>query len=488
MDFADSAKNEAMSYQDKKLTENGAVAYRTSGNGALLNLFATCGALRSRTEQGIERKFAEAFAEDKLLATKMLFYCGNVRGGLGERRTFRICLHWLAQNYPTIVNKNLSLIPLFNRWDSIFVLVDTPCEQKMWEYVEATFKEDLKDMSANKSISLMAKWMPSENASSINTKKLAKNAMRHLGLTPREYRKILSRMRAYLNIVERKMSAKDWDEITYAAVPSYAMKNYSAAFKKHDYERFQAYLDSVKKGKTKINASTLYPYDLVHKVLNSPNDETTELQWKALPNYVHGENNFIVMADVSGSMYGRPLETSIGLAMYFAEHNNGKYHNLYMTFTENPHFVCMRDGDSLYTKVSQAIITDIGYSTNLMGAFDYILDHAIRNRIPANEMPKALVVISDMEIDPFFLPGSNFGFVETARLKFARAGYQLPNLVMWNVEARHDTFLTKDENVLLVSGQSASVFKQLCAILNGKTAYDLMLETLNDKMYDCVVI
>ena len=154
---------------------------------------------------------------------------------LGERRTFRVCLKWLANNYPEIVNKNMSLIPLFNRWDSIFVLVGTPCEERMWRFVEATLKQDMRNMSFEKPISLLAKWMPSENTSSQETRKLARIAMKQLGLSPRSYRKILSKMREHLDVIERKMSANEWEVIKYNAVPSYAMKNYSDAFQKHDF-------------------------------------------------------------------------------------------------------------------------------------------------------------------------------------------------------------------------------------------------------------
>lgn len=487
MNFAESVKKNTNETANLKRTENGAIAFNESGGGALLDFFATAGALRPRIDEDIAVKFAAAFAENKLLATKMLFWVGNVRGGAGERRTFRICLKWLANNYPQIVKRNMECIPEFNRWDSLYTLVGTPCEAAMWSFVKKTFAADMTKMAQNQPITLMVKWLKSENASSAETKRLARKTRQALGLSARSYRKILSKMRSYIDVTECKMSANEWDEINYSSVPSYAMKNYSKAFKVHDFSRFQSYLDNVESGKTKINASTLYPYDLVHQVRNYYN-KTAELQWEALPNYVQGENNFLVMADVSGSMYGRPIETSVGLATYFAERNVGPYHNLYMTFTRNPHFVSLDGCNSLYKKVKRVLSTDIGYSTNLMRAFDEILFHAVNNHISNADLPKALIVISDMEIDPFFRPYMKWDFMQTVRLKFARAGYSVPKLILWNVEARQDTFLTKDEDVILVSGQSPSVFKQLCANLNGKTAYDLMLETLNDKMYDCVTL
>jgi hypothetical protein len=427
----------------------------------------------------------------------MFFYAGNIRGGLGERRTFRIILKYLANTYPSIVRDNIALIPHFNRWDSIFTLVGTACENDMWQVITEQLMSDMagvkRSNTSNKpvGISLLAKWMPTETAHNKDTVALAKRAIRKLGVTPRQYRKMLSALRKHLNIVERLMSANKWDEVEYPAVPSYAMKNYRKAFGNHDQERFSAYIESLKKGEKKINASTLYPYDLVHQYSGKWNpsvDDIVEAQWKALPNYVEGENNVLVMADVSASMMGRPMETSVGLATYFAQHATSDYHNLYMTFTDRPHFVSLDGCETLCSAVHKVASTDVGYSTNLDKAFEYILNHAIVHNVSPADMPKALIVVSDMEIDPYFRGRRSFDFVQTQKMNFARFGYELPKLVMWNVEARNDIFLSQSEDVLLVSGQATSTFKQLCCDLNGVTAWDLMLKTLNDPMYDCIKV
>ena len=499
MNFAQTAKQNAT----HKLTENGAHAYSTTKN-PVLDLFAEIGSLRPRFEGDILLKFSEAFNYDRVLATKMFFYAGNIRGGLGERRTFRIILKYLAKSHPSIVRDNIALIPHFNRWDSIFTLVGTPCENDMWQVITEQLMSDMSAVKRSKisnkpvGISLLAKWMPTETAHNKDTIALAKRAIQKLGVTPRQYRKMLSALRAHLNIVERLMSANKWDEVEYPAVPSYAMKNYRKAFGNHDQERFSAYIESLKKGEKKINASTLYPYDLVHQYSDAlyswhasnrcKVDDIIEAQWKALPNYVEGENNILVMADVSGSMSGRPMETSVGLATYFAQHNKGDYHNLYMTFTDRPHFISLDGCDTLCSAVHKVGKTDVGYSTDLNKAFTYILQHAVSNSIAPEDMPKALVVVSDMEIDPYFRGRRGFDFVQTQKANFAQYGYELPKLIMWNVEARNDTFLSQSEDVLLVSGQATSTFKQLCCDLNGVTAWDLMLKTLNDPMYDCIKV
>ena len=495
MNFAQTAKTSAQIKQ----TENGAMAYNTTTN-ALLDLFAQIGALRPRSEGEIEMKYADAYAVNPELATKMLFYAGNIRGGLGERRTFRICLRWLAINHPIVVRDNLTNIPHFNRWDSLFTLVGTPVELEMWNYIRDQLNLDMQAVINEKKggkhagISLLAKWMPTETAHAKETRALAKTAMRKLGVSPRQYRKMLSALRAHLKVVESLMSAGKWDEVEYPAVPSYAMKNYRKAFSNHDKVRFGEYIASLNKGEAKINASTLFPYDLVHQYMagrynaGRNTDAIIEAQWKALPNYIEGENNILVMADVSGSMWGRPIETSIGLATYFAQHNAGDYHGLYMTFTDRPHFIDISRETTLAGCVAKVNNTDVGYSTNLDRAFQYILDHAIEHEIKNEDMPKALVVVSDMEIDPYFRGRRNMDFVQKWVREFAKFGFTCPKLVMWNVEARNDTFLSQSDDVVLVSGQSVSTFHNLCQSLGGKTAWDFMCEVLNDSMYDCVVI
>ncbi len=473
-----------------KLTENGAMAYNTTDN-SLVDLFGTIGALRPRSEQDIRDKFANAFNQDKLLATKMLFYAGNIRGGLGERRTFRICLKWLAQNYPSIVRKNLQNIPLFNRWDSLFVLVDTPVEKDMWDFIAMQLADDILNYQNNKPISLLAKWMPSENASSVNSKRLARKFIKMTGMPAKAYRKTLAQLRRYLDVTEAKMSANKWDSISYESVPSRAMMNYNRAFAKHDCTRFGEYMESVSNGEKKINASTLYPYDLVKNYTSyhcAEDNLVAEQQWKALPNYVEGDSNILVMADVSGSMLGRPMDTSVGLAVYFAERNNGPLKGTYMTFTDEPHFQYINVDDTLYNKIHKVLHTDVGYGTDLEAAFNYLLKAAIDFKFTQEDMPAAICVISDMEINSYMRRGYHWDFINAQKAKYAAAGYKLPKMIMWNVEARQDTFLSQSDDVLFVSGQSPSVFKQLISNLNGVNNYELMLKTLNDKMYDCVVV
>ena len=285
------------------------------------------------------------------------------------------------------------------------------------------------------------------------------------------------------------MSLNQWERINFEAVPSYAMKNYTNAFEEHQPERFTKYLADVRLHKQMIKTGTLYPYDLVRPIIMQKNSSTNELQWNALPNYIDKESNILVMTDVSGSMYVtdfRPISASIGLAIYFAERNKGPLHNVYMTFTNEPHFQYISENDSLKTKVQKVLRTGYGLNTNLEKAFEYLLQVAQANEFTQKDMPAAIVVISDMEIDsPQY---QNTDFFKLMTTKYAQAGYKLPKLVLWNVEARNDTFLSQDNNIIKVSGSSVSTFKHLIGNLNGKTDWDIMIETLDNPWYNKVKV
>ncbi len=473
-------------------TEKGAVALKST-NSALVDLFGEIGALRKRSENEIEAKFIKAFSEDRLLATKMAFYARDIRGGLGERRVFRIILKYLADIHPEIVVKNLQNIPFYGRWDDLYVLVGTPVEKEMWNFIKKQWQEDLRGMSEGKPISLLGKWLKSVNTSSEESRKLGRLTTRHLGLTERQYRKELSQLRNYIDVVERKMSSNRWNEIIYSSVPSRAMAIYRNAFMRHDPERFDEFIENVKQGQEKINSATLYPYDILERMTDGEfdlsyikYDPVLEAQWKALPNYVDGEYNVLVMADTSGSMVGRPMATSVGLAIYFAERNKGIWHNKFMTFSSEPSFVEIK-GETLYEKIK--CVPEIVDTTNLEAALRLILDTAIKHQLTQEDMPKSLVIISDMQFDPATGSRGDVTFYDTMKEMYNRAGYEIPNIVFWQVDSRRDSFQVTSEykGVQLASGQSPSVFKSILNTI-GKTPYEAMLEILNNPRYDYVVV
>lgn len=507
MNFAEVMENKS----NWKLTENGAPARTTTGDN-LIDLFAVIGAMRERKEADIISIWESAYRENAELAVRMIFYAGDIRGiGLGERRTFRILIKHLANTHPSIMRKNIVNIPYYNRWDSLYELVATPCEGDMWNLVRTQWLEDFGNMKHNKPISLMAKWLASVNASSKKTCMLGRKTARELRLSESMYRRALSKLRAYLKVVEKSMSAQEWATIEYSAVPSYAMKNYSQAFARHDRDRFSNYKESLEQkiadgtiSQKDIKSATLFPYDLVRKYIDvnysgfwarvsyiGPYDTITEAQWKALPDYLDEEANVVVMADVSGSMYSpnyQPISASLGLALYFAERNKGIYHNKYMTFTDKPSFLTINENASLRDQLCQAWDAGIGFSTNLERAFMYILDTAIENNVKPEEMPKALVVVSDMQIDPFFR-GQGLDFLEEMTRRFRKAGYSIPRVLFWCVSARSNTFHAKftNPNVVFASGYSASAFTSIIKGIT-KTAYDVMHDTLMDAQYDRVAL
>lgn len=491
---------------DWKKTENGAIARETSGS-KLVDLFAMIGSMRERDEVDIIRMWEDAYHEDPNLAVKMAFYAGDAREGLGERRTFRTLIHHLAVNHPIIMRANIWNIPFYNRWDSMYEMVGTPCEELMWEVIAVQWVEDSKNMKEGKPISLMAKWLKSPNTSSKESRELGRKTAKILWMSEATYRKALSKFRAYLKVVEKSMSAKEWEKIQYNSVPAYAMKRYRDAFYRNDGARFGKYCDMLKKkmadgtiSQKDIKSGVMYPHDLVreyfvNQIHNSHEapvvDTVIEAQWKALPDYVGEETNVLVMADVSGSMMSpdyRPISASIGLASYFASHNVGAFHNVYMTFTDCPHYITIDDNDTLATQVYKVLTKDVGYSTDLEDAFDYILATALENRVPQKDMPKALVVISDNEIDCFARSKYYTDFLTEMEERFNDAGYECPVVVFWDVSARSNTFHAKFTNSLVrfVSGYSANSFKTVISSIT-KTAYETMRDTLMDERYSRVV-
>ena len=490
MDFASAMNRETT----KKLTENGATAFSSTGVSDLLDLYATVGGMRAR-QNDVANKFNACYNEDPLLATRLMFYTRDVRGGLGERDSFRSMLKQLSMHHAEVVVNNIDKIPFYGRWDDLFTLMGTPAEGAMWMLIRDQINSDIENANQGKPISLLAKWMPSINASSKEKIRLANTIAKAFGLAPAQYRKIMSALRDYLNVLETRMSKQEWDKITYNQVPSLAMTKYRKSFYRHDEDRFTQYISDVKQGTETIKAGTLYPYDIVEKYMEKSYysyrrgisiDDVLEAQWKALPNYIEGEENVIVMADVSGSMCGRPMASSVGLAIYFAERNSGPYKDIFMTFSSNPQFVKLK-GACLAKKVANAQTAEWGMSTNLEAAFMKVLKVAIENHVPATEMPKAIVVISDMEIN--YCTSNNWSFYDEMALRFEAQGYTIPNIVFWNVSARHDTFLVDGnrKGVQLVSGQSASTFKNVIASI-GMTPYDAMISVLNGERYSSITL
>ena len=505
MSFMNAMQNTLNDEFNVSVSENGALGYRTSGK-ELLDLNFAVASLRGASEQAIVEKFTKAFFEDKILAMKWLFFARDARGGLGERRLFRIVLKNLIENNPEMVIPVINLIPEYGRIDDLWCLLDNQeSAEVVYKIVDKQLEEDLNNMKENKPISLMAKWMPSINASSAQTKKYAKQLCNALHVTERQYRKSMSALRKYLDVVEVKMSAKNWSEIRYEAVPSRANLIYNGAFLRNDEERRREYLGRLEKGETKINASTLYPHDIVHKYSGGYHyignkDATIEALWKALPDTVQGCGNTIVVADGSGSMTCNiggntrvtALEVANALAIYFAEHSSGEFKDKYITFSERPQLVDFSNANSLYDKLRIAITHNECANTNIEKVFDLILTTAIKHNMSQKDMPKNVLIISDMEFDSCATSGDsnrwsrnkpNQRLFDVIAKRYTDAGYQLPRLVFWNVNSRTGTIPVKknDLGVALVSGFSVNIVKM---VMSGKIdPYECLLETLNSERY-----
>lgn len=458
------------------LTANGAVAFKTTLN-PVLDLFSNAGAMRGKQSQ-VETLFAKAFAHDPLLALKAMFHTRDIRGGKGERETFRTMLRWLYNNDSGTFSRIVSLVAEYGRWDD---LIEYTGNSTVINIIRTQFNRDL----SSDRPSLLGKWMPSENASSEETKRLARAWMKNLRMSPDLYRTNLTMLRARIRVVEALMSAGKWDEINYEQVPSLAMTNYRKAYGKRDTIRFGEYLAGVEKGTKEIKASVLFPSDLYTKVMNGGYDRVLEAQWANLPNYIGDDESALTIADVSGSMRGQPIAVSVSLALYAAERAKGPFANHFMVFSGNGKLVEVK-GKTLYEKMNNIVNADKDWhqNTNLQAAFDMILNVATRNNLDQSDLPSKLFIISDMQFDSAGCGKTNF---EVARKKFNAAGYTLPTVIFWNVNATPGTqpVTEKETGVYLVSGYSPSIFKNALQA-KAVTPLDMMLEVLNSDRYAAV--
>lgn len=485
-------------------TENGG-ATRISTMSDLYDMFALGGAYRTRSDEDCIVLFKKAYKESPVYALKCLFYLRDIRGGQGERRFFRVCLKWLA-NYDTeAVIRNISHIAEFGRYDDLYCLVGTKAEKAAFTFIK---KQLMLDMEC-KTPSLLAKWLKSENTSSLESVKLAKITRQYLGMTARQYRKTLSILRAKINVLERLMSAGKWADIEFDKIPSKAGLIYKNAFARHDVERMKAnpqavsYETFAKDENTTVNAKTLYPYEVVEKATDAmrgfsywghsedvPLDDTNRLMvnkyWANLKDYFDGATlNALPVVDTSGSMWGTPIYVAISLGLYCAERNRGPFADHYISFSSRPQLI-RTEGVDFCDKVKRIYQTNLCENTNIEATFDLILNTAIANNLSSDELPENIIVISDMEFDQ--ARGWNAAPVETLmegiERKWNRAGYKMPKLVFWNCAARNDRIPMKDKyGITFVSGASPVIYEM---IMSGKTSTDLMFSKLNSERYSVI--
>lgn len=467
-------------------TENNALTHAGTGS-AILDWFFHGAALRDASEGRITYLFEKAFREDPTTALRILFYIRDARGGQGERRVFRTCLTWLATEEPEWLIKNLSIIPHYGRWDDLWVLLDSKFTSsgvlpKTMKLIRDTIASDLKNIYKNENISLISKWLPSINTSSPKSRNLAKKIVEWMYLSPSDYRRMLSSLRSYLNVVEIKMSANKWNKINYSEVPSQASRLYRKAFNRHDKQRYQKYLEDVEKGNSKINTGTLYPYQIVAPFISRWNiqDKTLEMLWKNLPDYVEDIHGLVV-ADTSASMNGRPMEVSVSLAMYIAERNKNKaFKDYFISFSHEPKFHKIT-GSTLSEKCGSIMLGDVA-NTDLIKVFKLILDRSTQGKVSQEDMPKVLFIVSDMEFDQATDNNTTTNF-EEINLMYAQHGYTPPKLIFWNVDSRQNQSPVQVHNTgtLLISGCSPTIFKY--ALMAANDPMDIVNSVVNNERY-----
>lgn len=494
-------------------TENGGLTHKSSGSN-VLNLFALGGAYRTRSNEDVILLFKNAIEEDPLLAIKCLFYLRDVRGGQGERHFFRVAFRWLCDNYPTIAKKNLANVSEFGRWDDlIYTTEGTAVEADAFKIIKHQLALDIQC----KTPSLLAKWMPSQNASKEETKRLGRKLANFLKMTSREYRKTLSILRERINVLERLMSANRWDEIEFDKIPSKAGLVYRNAFARRDIlaKKYEAF---AKNKDTKVNADALYPHDIAHRAFAMPYNPSLEdptrlmLQkyWDNLKDFYNGrEENGIAVVDVSGSMRGTPMEAAVSMGAYIADKAHGPFANHFITFSAHPELVRF-EGVDIVDKFNRCVQADWGMNTNVQAVFDMLLNTAMKRGVKAEDMPNRIYIFSDMEFDECVsfdrvskVSKSSRSFwgrwdvchtvnsvdevnsdLENIKREWARYGYQMPQVIFWNLNARNNRIPAIGDGFSYVSGFSPSMID---CILGGKDGWDLMVEKLMSKRYATVI-
>ena len=465
------------------LTANGAVTNVSSLNKNT-DLFFLAGASRGKD---ITSTFAGAMAEDSEVAIRVLEWARDARGGAGERDTFRKLFAYVLKTEPALASRLLVNVSTLGRWDDLFVVFGTPLEREALRLIAA----GLKDASTQ---GLCAKWMPRQGPE-------ANKIRSYLKLTPKEYRKLIVSLS---NTVEQKMCAREWDGIVYPHVPSVAAARYQKAFLKHDPSGYADYKAKLESGEAKINASAVYPYDVIRS-LNNGDKTVANAQWKALPNYLEGsDENILSVVDVSGSMGGvfvsgsvTAMDVAISLGLYTSERMNGVFKDTFVTFSGSPQMV--RVSGTLQQRYDQMARADWGMNTDIQKVFELILTAAKKHSIPQSEMPSKILILSDMEYDSCVTTGtkSTSGRYSTGgspvsvsamgmiRDQYTAANYLLPQVVFWNLNSRAGNCpVTYNEaGTALVSGFSPSIVK---SVLGGEemTPLSILLKTVMVQRYD----
>jgi uncharacterized protein DUF2828 len=471
-------------------TNNNAISLKSSNNNQI-DLFYYV--LRDTSEEDIFKLADLSWEENQLNTLKIIAYVRDCRGGKGERECGRLLLKWLANKSKKNFELNLIYyLKEYGRFDDIIYVLNTEHVIFICKLFEKQLREDLYNMEREKEISLLSKWLPSENKSIDKKYKFYTKLCKTMQITKQMLRKYyITPLRKYLNIIESKMCSQQWDLINFNLVPSLAMFRYGKqknVFEKRSLDKFNEWKIGLAINKTKVNASILFPHQIIHQYKYSTMDLLLEAQWKELikkGKTYENLKNTIVLSDVSGSMEGLPIEISIALGLFISELANDNYKNIIITFEENPKIFNIQ-GESLYSKIESIRNAPWGGNTNFIKAIELILNLGINNKILNKDMPKRLIIVSDMQFDQADSSNLLTNYQKVKEL-FKNSNYDLPHLVFWNVtgDCRNIPTSHDDENVSLVSGYSIDILK---SILHNKkiTPYDTLLSAINNTRYDLI--
>ncbi len=553
------------------ITENGDKAYKSSMN-ALVDLYYK--SLRNVDETELRTLFNASYEENAYLTRRMIAYIRDIRGGKGERHIGRILLEELAKrDIEGLRNNGIKYFDTYGRWDdgmlfdkavyeedkrneknrvheekvlrarlkenlkkkvkgNKFAALDVDVdeveensnikEDKVYKkyseelldvYVETVVSQlynDIKSMNEGKSISLCAKWIPSEKGTHGY---VYKKIVKAYGLNCADFRKqVLAPLRKHLDLLETKLCNKDYEHIDYEKVPSVAMNKHSKAtsrkgmkynhiqqnaFMRNDQKRFMEYKGKVAKGEAKVNVKALFPHEIVEHYYNangrcghhSGPDDLVEGQWKAMVEEMKNIGDLsesLVLADVSGSMEGIPMLISYTMGILISSIAKSEvWRNMVLTFESQPKLVKV-SGETLYEKVQSISRAPWGGSTDFMSAMNLILETAVKYKLSQDDIPKRLIIVSDMQFNQADHNAKDTSF-EVAKNKYEAAGYVLPQMVFWNVRSTSTVpVMSGIPGVSLVSGYSPNVLKSVLYDVT-VTPEETMMNAIMDKRYDLII-
>lgn len=476
---------------NRTFTANGSEAYISTGS-YLVDFVGKISSYRKSSEDDIVKWMYLLYDENPVAARKLSFYVRDILQGMGERRIARLLWKKLAFIDPDNMKLNIKNIPTFGRFDDLYALIGTPVEADMWLFVKNQFYKDITNMNQNKPVSGLGKWLKSPNSKVKATRAMGRLTAGQIGLENRAFAQALTKLRKYLDVVELKMTDNNWNEIKYQNVPSKAALNYKTAFKKHDATRYLAFLDDVKAGKSNIKANTLYPYDIVKTFFNHTYDDTAELLWKNLPDFITDKSkNILTVCDVSGSMNSdnyTPLSTAIGLTLYLSERTESIFKNKFITFSARPELIKIPDTcDTLTSRIQFTKSRHWGYNTDLAATLDLIADAC---KLNPKDFPDSLLIITDMQFDSHTTDGWNETLYEHYKNRFEKAGLTMPNIIFWNTASSNynGAFQTnkRTAGVQYVSGMSPAIFQNVLKNLQ-KTPYEAVMDIINSERYSVIV-